>query len=134
VNGVSAVLDADQTRSPWNFSDRLLDQCAGQHVRLAQHLEAVADAEHVAAVGGEALHVGHDRAEAGDGAGAQVVAVAEAAGQHDEVAVAELLLAVPDEVRLAQHVGDGLVAVVVAVGAGEGDDGCLHLTRPAGAR
>ncbi len=72
-------------------------QRAGQQVGLAQDLEAVADAEHRAAVGRVALHRLHDRAEPGDGAGAEVVAVAEAAGQDHDVRALKAGVAVPDE-------------------------------------
>ncbi len=57
-------------------------QRAGQQAGLAQHLEAVADAEHRPAVAGELDHRLHHRREARDRADAQVVAVREAAG-HD---------------------------------------------------
>jgi hypothetical protein len=55
---------------------------AGQETRLAQHLEAVADAEHGTAVARELDHRLHQRREARDRPHAQVVAVGEAAG-HD---------------------------------------------------
>ena len=42
-----------------------------------------------------ALDRGHDRREAGNRPGAQVIAVGEAAGQHDRVRLAELGLGVP---------------------------------------
>ena len=64
---------------------------AGQQARLEQNLEAVADAEHRAAAVGEGLHRCHDRREARDGAGAQVVAVREAARQDDDVGAAEVV-------------------------------------------
>ena len=48
---------------------------------------------------GELLDAGHDRRKARDGARAQVVAVGEAAGQHDRVeAVQRKGVGVPDQV------------------------------------
>ena len=53
----------------------------------------------------------HDRAEARDRAGAQIVAVAEAAGQDDDVAACEVVILVPEVDRLlAERVGDGVNA------------------------
>ena len=54
-------------------------QHARQQARLAEHLEAVADAEHGPAGRGERRDLPHHRREARDRAGAQVVAVREAA-------------------------------------------------------
>jgi hypothetical protein len=53
---------------------------AGQQAGLGEDLEAVADAEDQAAAGGKPLDRLHDRRKAGDGAGAQVIAVGKAAG------------------------------------------------------
>ncbi len=105
---------------------------AGEQAGLAEDLEAVADAHDEAAGRGEAGDGLHDGGEAGDGAGAQVVAVGEAAGDEDGVAAFE-------GVRLVPEVGDGLaedgaedvVGVVVAVGAGEDEDAELHGDRVA---
>ena len=71
-----------------NFRPRVLLQRAGQQAGLGEHLEAVADADDRAAGGGEVGDRVHHRREAGDGAGAQVVAVGEAAGDDDRVDVA----------------------------------------------
>src|SRR5205814_1265638 len=60
-------------------------QRAGQQVRLAQDLEAVADAEHGQPVAGRLDDRVHDRGEPRDRAAAQVVAVGEAAGQDHRV-------------------------------------------------
>ena len=102
-------------------------QHAGQQAGFAQDLEAVADAEHEPAARGVGPHRVHDTGPPGDGAAAQVVAVGEAAGQHDEVGAArQLALGVPDRrdpgAGLAQRPRD----VAVAVRAGEDDDGGFH--------
>src|SRR5437868_3857162 len=79
---------------------------------LARDLEAVADGEHRPAALGERDHLLHDRAEASDRAGAQVVAVREAAGENHDVGALEVVVLVP-QVRclLAQRVGHGVVGV-----------------------
>ena len=97
-------------------------QRARQQVGLAQDLEAVADAEHRPALGGVPLHRLHDRAEPRDGPRAQVVAVAEAAGQDHHVGALEAGLAVPDEERVGADALGGAQRVEVAVAAGKADD------------
>ena len=69
----------------------------------------------------------HHRREAGDGAGAQVVAVGEAAGDDDRVDALEVAVAVPELDRVArERAREPRVGVVT--GAGEGDDAELHWT------
>src|SRR5687767_3517144 len=102
-------------------------QRAGKQSRLAGDLKPVAEADH----GPTALSVlhdlAHDRAEARDRAGAQVVAVAEAAGEDDDVTPLQVVILVPEVDRfLAERLDDGLKGVVVAVGARERDDAELH--------
>ena len=79
----------------------LTSSAPGSRPRLAQHLKAVADAEHQAAVAGERDHRLHRRREARDRAGAQVVAVGEAAWDDDRVGAAQVALGVPDQLGLA---------------------------------
>jgi len=75
----------------------------------------------------EFRHLVHDRAEAGDRAAAQVVAVAEAARQDHDVGALQVVILVPQVRRLlAELVDHGVVRVVVAVGPGEGDDAEPH--------
>ena len=85
VNGVSVCSTRTCTCSQWNFRSAVAQHRAGQQPRLEQDLEAVADAEHRAAGVGERRDRGHDRREPRDRAGAQVVAVGEAARQDDDV-------------------------------------------------
>ena len=80
-------------------------QRAGQEAGLAQHLEAVADAEHGTAVAGELDHRLHQRREARDRAHAQVVAVREAAGDDHGVDAAQIAIAVPEQVGVARSGG-----------------------------
>jgi hypothetical protein len=75
------------------LSERFLIRAPGKELRLAQDLEAVADPRHRAARARERAHLAHDGALRGDGAGAQVVAVAEAAGKEDGVHPLQVVLA-----------------------------------------
>ena len=88
-------------------ADELERGVAHQHARqqagLGQHLEAVADAEHGRAGLGLRHHVAHDGRVRGHGAAAQVVAVGEAAGQHDQVGGGHRGVAVPDHARRARR-------------------------------
>ena len=132
MNGVSAF---STTSSTWRQMNRSVvgQQRAGQQARLAQDLEAVADAEHRAAVGGELGDRLHHRREAGDRAGAQVVAVGEAAGHDDRVDAREVAVAVPEQPCLADRARTALERVALVAGARERTTpihGCSPLRRP----
>ena len=62
---------------------------AGQQMRFGEHLKAIANPDHRAAFGRKGRHRRHDRREAGDGTGAQVVTVGETAGQDYRIHIAE---------------------------------------------
>src|SRR5438128_1557175 len=79
----------------------VLLQRAGQEAGLGEDLEAVADAEHGAPGAGEVGYRAHHRREAGDGAGAQVVAVGETPRQHHAVHPPQGGLVVPQQLGLA---------------------------------
>jgi hypothetical protein len=116
------------------FADVLLSgvahERAGEQAGLTEDLEAVADAEDEAAVRSEFLDGLHDGREAGDGAGAEIVSVGEAAGDEDGVAPFEVVRRVPEEGDgLACDFGDDVVGVVIAVGAGKDEDAELHGVR-----
>ena len=74
---------------------------------------------------GEALDLDHDRREARERAGAQVVAVGEAAGDDDRVDALQVVVAVPEQHRVADPRGR-LQRVDLVAGAGELDDAELH--------
>ena len=76
---------------------------------------------HRAAGGGEGLDRAHDRREARDSAGAQMVAVREAARQDHGVRPAKIVVGVPHETRLPAEDGFGNVREV-ALGPGPGKD------------
>src|SRR5688572_27239511 len=104
---------------------------ARQQPRLEQDLEAVADPQDEPAGIGVALHRGDDRRPCRHHAGADVVAVGEAAGQHDELAPLQRRLVVPEEGgRLPEDVLPDVVDVVIAVAAGEDDDAGLQRRAP----
>src|SRR5690606_313987 len=98
----------------------------GQQVRLAQDLEAVADAEHRQAGFGGVGERLHHRGEPGDGAAPQVVAVGEAAGEHDRVHAAQVGLGVPEPHRLRAGEPDRPGGVAVVERAGERHHADLH--------
>ena len=105
---------------------RVRQQRAGQQPRLAQDLEAVADAEHRAARAGEALDLLHHRREARDRADPQVVAVGEAAGDDDRVGAAQVVVGVPEQLGVADP-PRRLQRVHLVTRAGEADDADLQL-------
>lgn len=100
----------------------VLLQRAGQQTGFAEHLEPVADAEHRSTLLGERGHRLHDRGEAGEGAGPQVVAVGEPAWQNQRVESGHGGDPVPEEVGRAAQSPYGQHGIVLAVRAGEDDD------------
>src|SRR5204863_1995004 len=78
-------------------------QGAGQQVRLAEDLEAVADAEDRQAVAGRLDDRVHHGGEPGDRAAAQIVPVGEPAGQDHRVDTVQVRLGVPEPDRTRPH-------------------------------
>ena len=76
------------------------EEGAGQQLRFAEDLEAVADTYHGLALVSHASDAVHDGGEAGYRAGAKVVAVCKAAGEDGEIVVGEVALRVPDVVGI----------------------------------
>ena len=127
MNGELVVSARRRTSRQTNFRPRLRISAPGSRPALHQNLEAVADAEHEPAIGGELAHRRHHGRELGDGAAAQVVAVGEAAGQDHGIDVAERGRIMPDEFRrLAEIVGDRVPSVVIAIAAGKDNDAKFH--------
>src|SRR4029453_11884060 len=85
---------------------------------LAENLEPVADAEDRSSLLSELLHRRHDGTESRDGAGAQVVAIAEPARQHYRVGSLQIGLAMPDVVgfRTCNRRRPERIGVTVAAG------------------
>src|SRR5674476_15590 len=100
----------------------VLDHRAGQQVRLAQDLEAVADAEHREAAARGVDQGVHHGGEPADRARAQVVAVGEPAGQHHGVHPVQVVVGVPEGDRGGARQPHGPCRVPVVEAAGEGDD------------
>ncbi len=98
------------------------EQGAGQEMRLGQDLEAVADPEDEPAIGGERGHGAHHRAEPGDHAGPQVVAVGEAARQDHPGDAVEGRRLVPQDDRLGAGDLERVDGIDVAVRAREQHD------------
>ena len=91
VNIVSVSSTRMCTHSQTELEAGVAQQRAGEQPGLAGDLEAVADGEHRSAALRVRDDLLHDRAEARDRAGAQIVAVAEAAGQDDDVDSLEIV-------------------------------------------
>ena len=106
-------------------------QGAGQDAGLGEDLEAVAHAEQVAAARDMLAHRGHHRRMRRHRAAAQIVAVGEAAGDHDQVEAGEVGLLVPDHARRGARAGQRDRHVALAVDAGEDDDAGFHGRRSA---
>ncbi len=105
---------------------------AREEAGFAEDLKAVADTQDEAAGCGELRDGLHDGGELGDGAGAEVVAIGEAARDEDGVAVLEIVRGVPEiGDGGAELAGEDVMRVVVAVGAGEDEDAELHRKRVA---
>jgi hypothetical protein len=79
------------------FEASVAHERAGKKTGFGEDLEAVADAEDETAGVGEVATDCMTGREAGDGAGAEVVAVGEAAGNEDCVDVLEVFGVVPEE-------------------------------------
>src|SRR5688500_17871118 len=87
------TLDDDVHRLRHESETRVPQQRSGEEVRLAENLEPVTDAEHRSTPGSVSLYRLHDRAEARDRSGAQVVTVTEPSGQHHYIGALEIGLA-----------------------------------------
>ncbi len=112
--GVS-LFDAEVSPLAAELQVVVTHEYAGEETGFAEHLEAVADAEDESAIVGEPGDGVHDGGEAGDGAGAEVVAIGEAAGEDDAVNVGEGCLLVPEVAGvLVKDVAEGVMAVAVA--------------------
>ena len=98
------------------------DERAGQQVRLAQDLEAVADAQDGQASSGFAHDLAHDGSSRRDRAAAQVVAVGEAAGDDDRVDAVQVGVLMPQGHRLRARDFHRAGGIAIVKGAGEGDD------------
>ena len=68
----------------------------------------------------------HHRAEPGNGAAAQIIAIAETAGHDDGIGVAQRGVLVPDEAGGMAQEAQGVDGVLVAVAGGKLENGKIH--------
>src|SRR5260221_471936 len=125
--GRVGLLDANVDVSADEAKTGVAHHGAGKQARFAKRLKTIADAEDHAAGACEFFDGLHDGRKARDGAGAKIVAVGEAAGQDDGVAIREVLRLVPDEFDgLVQDAAERVKRVVIAIRAGKDYDSELH--------
>jgi hypothetical protein len=86
---------------------------AGQQTGFAEHLKAVAYPKHRKAFAGRRDDLSDHRGKAGDGTGAQVIAVGEAAGKDDRVNPAKIRIGVPERDRFAAGKRNGAQGVAI---------------------
>jgi hypothetical protein len=129
--GGVGVFDADVDVAADEAEAGVAHHGAGEEAGFEKDLETVADAEDKAAVSCEFSDGVHDGREAGDGAGAEIVAVGEAAWEDDGVAIVEVFGLVPDEFDgLLEYVADGVEGVMIAVGPGKDYDSEFQCAPP----
>jgi len=105
----------------------IADQRSGQESGFTQDLEPVADAQHQSAAVGKLLHSGHDVAVAGDGAGAQIISIAETSRDNDRIGVAQAGIFMPEQAGIvAQNVFENVNTVLVTITSRKLKDGKIH--------
>src|SRR5277367_2594842 len=109
---------------------------AGKQACFAENLEAIADPENHTAGIGEFFYGLHHGREAGDRAGAEIVAIGEAPRKDDGVAIREVLRLVPDELDgFVQDVCERVKRVVITIRSGKNYDSEFHCAlAPSGIR
>jgi hypothetical protein len=110
---------------------RVGQQRPRQEAGLAEDLKAVADPQHQPAGGGELGDLLHDRGKARDRPRPQVVAIGEAARDDNCVDALQVVIAVPQDDRLADPLA-GQLGVDLIAGPGKTDHPELHAARPGG--
>ena len=106
----------------------IADERAGEEAAFGENLEAVAEAHDEAAGVGELLDGADDGRELGDGAAAEIVSVAEAAGEDDHVNIAgNRGFLMPEERRLRAYIlRHGVVCIVIAIAPREDNNTGFH--------
>src|SRR5689334_8564321 len=98
----------------------IANEGSGQHAGFAQNLKPIADAQHKASIGCKFLDGLHDRAETGNRAGAEIIAVAEPARNDDGVGIAQRSFLVPEQTRrVTEDIAQDMDAILVAIRSGE---------------
>src|SRR3546814_9479549 len=99
--GALAVFNSESDVAAHELDAAIAHQRAGKQARFSQYLKAVADADDGDAALCRFHHGPHDRRTCGHCAGAQIIAIGEAAGHADHVnAVGQIGIAMPDHVSL----------------------------------
>ena len=92
------------------------EESSGQKVGFTENLEAIANAEHQATILGKLLHCLHHGAEARNGSGAKIIAVAETARHQHGIDIAHAAVLMPQKARwMAQDFLQDMHTVLVAV-------------------
>ena len=125
VHDVEALTTSSSHLPAGEPQRRVRQQRAREQPGLAQHLEAVADPQHEPAAGREALDLAHHGREAGDRADPQVVPVGEPAGDDHRIDAAEVRVAVPEQLGVADEAG-GQKRIDLVTRARKPDDPELH--------
>ena len=118
------VLDLQEHVAADEVERRVAHQRAGKQSGLAQDLKAIADADDRRSCVRLGDHVLHDRRVRGHRPAAQVVAIREAARQHDHIGRGDARITMPDHLR--RETGDPLdrrFDVAIAVRTRKDDDG-----------
>ena len=98
-----------------------------EQTRFEKNLKPVTDSQDKAAFSGEVPYQPHDRRKACDRPGAEIIAVGKAAGQHYRIKAGQRRVLVPDHFdRLAEHLFEDVLAIVVAITSRKNDDADLH--------
>ncbi len=132
VNGVSASTTSTPTWRQTKRSDRLGSSAPGSRPASQSTWKPLQMPSTGPPSRGERRDLLHDRREAGDRPDAQVVAVGEAAGDDDRVDALQVVVAVPEQHRLADALAGGECVRLVA-GPGKLDDAEPHAGTWAGA-
>jgi hypothetical protein len=101
-------------------------ESTGEQVRLAEDLEAIADAKHRQSLLRARDDGRHHRSELRDGAAAKIVAVGETTGEYDGVNALQIVVTVPEGDRLCTGESHRALGVAVVKRSREGDDANLH--------
>ena len=105
----------------------IADQRSGQESGFTQYLEPVADAQHQSSAVGELLHSSHDVAVSGNGAGAQIISIAETARDYDCIGIAQAGLFVPKQAGIvSQNVFENMNTVLVTITSRKLKNGKIH--------
>jgi len=112
------------------FETTILEEGPREHASFSQDLESVADPDDVPPAVGKCLDLLHDWGEPRDRPTAEVVTVGESTGEDYAVNALKTSLLMPQKASvLTEHMFDDVVAVVVTVAAGKGNDSKVHRRR-----